>query len=206
MKTVIYLVVVMCLLTQTVIAQNDTSAVSIARESLTNFKKSINRENYKQFNFSSFEEGQNSTLGEEVTSQYIRLDELKSFKEGNSSDQLIKSSGRKIVALNNSNQEVVGSIELEKTKGKWTMKSIGKSTVISDYIRYTRQGSGGGWVLLRVPALNRNFAAHKVQNQWTVTLLGNVPLGDIRPGIEESFNKVILELQKEASTYNGLPW
>ncbi|HTJ48116.1 MAG TPA: hypothetical protein VL443_01585 [Cyclobacteriaceae bacterium] len=206
MKTVIYLIVMVCLISQAAIAQNDTSAVSVARESLTNFKKSISRENYKQFNFSSFEEGQNSTLGEEVTNQYIRLDELKSFKEGNSPDQLIKSTGRKIVALNNSNQDVVGSVELEKTKGKWTMKSIGRSTVISDYVRFTRQGSGGGWVLLRVLALNRNFAAHKVQNQWMVTLLGNVPLGDIRPGVEESLTKVMPELQKEANTYNGLPW
>lgn len=204
MKTLITFVVC-CLVALTTLAQNDTSMVSVARRSLDNFKKGVNADNFKMFKFSSLEEIQNASVGPEVSNSYIRLDELKAYREGDAT-RLVKSSQKRILILNNSNQQPIGSIEMEKVKNNWEMKSIGKLDVVEEFIGQTRQTQNERWTLIRVLALNRNFAARRVQNDLLVTLLGDAPLGEIQPRVEVPFTRVLPELQREANAYNGLPW
>ena len=204
MKTLIAFVA-SCLISMTILAQQDTSMVSVARRSLDNFKKGVNADNFRQFKFSTLEEAQGATVGPEITNSFIRLDELKAFRDGDAT-RLVKPSGKRILILNNADQQPVGSIEMEKVKKNWEMKSIGRSDVIRDFISQTRQSPNERWTLIRVLALNRNFAARRVNNDLMVTLLGETTLGEVQPRVEVPFTRVLPELQREANAYNGLPW
>src|ERR1700741_4359065 len=101
------LILVCCLVSMTTLAQSDTSMVSVARKSLDNFKKGVNADNFKQFNFSTLGEIQNATVGPEIVNSFIRLDELKAHKEGDAT-RLLKPSAKRILVLNNANQQAIG--------------------------------------------------------------------------------------------------
>lgn len=197
-------VLLIIVLAHHVIAQ-DNSALQAAQGALDNFKKAVNRENFKALNFSSYDESQNMSVGNEVKSFNIRLDDLRNYKEGSPTDQLLKLPERKIFILISA-QAPIGSVELEPGGKKWILKSIGKQSVIKSFAEYAGQATEKQMVLIRVMALNRNFAGRLDQGRWIVVLLGGSPLGDMKPNQELDLQRVLPLLQVEANQYNGLPW
>lgn len=180
---------------------------SIASQGLRNFQKAINQDNYKLFGLKSPDEAANMRLGRSAIPVYlVRLDSLKKFQGGDGKDLLVNIN--QIFYPVYSGDNIVSSITLGLNRKKWTVESFSDRGIIQNYMNALKNLNTTPTqktYLIKIPSLNIFLLAAE-DSIINVELLGNQPIGELRPGAITTLHDALLKIRPIANNYNGLPW
>lgn len=186
-------------------AQNMPSD-SIALRTLRSFQKTINQDNYQLFGLKSSAEVANMRLGTSPIDVYmIRLDSLRKFQDGDGRNLLVNTS--QIIYPVYSGDNLVSSIKLVNDQRKWSVESFGGREIVQYYqeaLKKVNASARSKTYLIRIPSLNIFlFAAEG--DTMNVELLGDHPIGELRPNVVTTLHDALAKIKPVANTYNGLP-
>jgi hypothetical protein len=185
----------------------DPELQTAIRKASSDLAQLVNESNFKSIGLDSPDEAKSLTPGKPVQYKMIGLEDLRKY-QGGSPSAIIKNLEKASVPLYNNRQRVALVADFDKGRKGWALSSFGSLSVPKNYEEVMRKHElkPDETFILTIPALNANFLATQRNQQTEVVLLGDQPIGDLRPGVKMKAEEALRQLVPVANQYNGLPW
>lgn len=177
-------------------------AQSAATQSLAVFRQLVNKDNYKDLGFESPEEAATATLGDPIPIAFVRLDQLRDYKQESDPSTLLTSSGQTNYPVLAGGQ-VRSSVVVEQVNNRWKTASLGNG-VLAKAIAAVRKPSaaaaGSNQTLVYVGSLGLYFVGERVDNKWMLMPLSASPELDLKAGAAVPAEQLFTRLAIAART------
>ena len=178
-------------------------AQSAANASLALFRQLVNNQNFRDLGFESPDEVASATLGESVPVVFVRLDQLREYREGTDLNNLLSQSTQRTFPVLAKDQ-VRSSIVVEQVNGRWKMGTLGNGA-LAKQIAAARQGQAPGRTnqqsLVHFGALGLYFLGERGDNnKWTLKALAANPDLNLAAGSALPAEEVFARLSGIAKT------
>lgn len=171
-----------------------------AQRELDTLRK-LAREKPQSFGFESPQELSEAAVGDPLAVFLVPLDKLRQFRASDPVDPLLIYA-QQIRFTVSVKQEARSSIVVEKVKGNWVANSFGEADLAKHIAKARGEAEG---FLVRVPALNLYFVAHRTQGQLQFTPVYDVPDLDLKSDHTLPAAEALQLVVPAALRYNGLP-
>ena len=172
-------------------------AQSAANASLVVFRKLVTNQNYRDLGFESADEPGSSTLGTPLPVVFVRLDQLREYREGTDLNTVLGQSNQTNFPVMVRDQ-VRSSVVVEQVDGKWKMGTLGNGALAKQIaaVRPGQAAPGGSTqqALVHVGALGFYFLGERVDNKWTLKSLSDNPDLDMAAGRAVPAEQVFMRL------------
>ncbi len=181
-----------------------------ADSSLIRLHEIVTIENYSMLGFKTFDEARLSSLGIPLQEYFVRLDQLRDYKEGTLPDSLLKVTNIFIypVMVNN---EVRSSVELLRHDKSWEVSSFGSPKYIQliaderNNLIKLKSLKATDVIIVDIPSLNLNFLGYYRKKELMLVPVTNYPQLDLVQGKPVPARELFLILAPLAQKHNGLP-
>lgn len=155
--------------------QTFADAQSAATQSLAEFRKLVNDQNYRDLGFESPDEIASATLGAPLQILFVRLDRLREYREGTDVSTLFSQASEMNFPVM-ANEQVRSSVVVQQVNGKWETGTLGNGALAKLIAAAQKSRTGAEGVsqqaLVHVGALGIYFLGERSNdNKWTLTPL-----------------------------------
>jgi len=172
-------------------------AQSAATASLAVFRKLVNNQNYRDLGFESVEEAASATLGTPIPVVFVRLDQLREYREGTDLNSILSQSNQMNFPVMVRDQ-VRSSVVVDQADGKWKIGTLGNGALAKQLaaLRPGQPAPGGSTqqALVHFGALAIYFLGERTDNKWMLKSLSDNPDLNLGAGkavpAEEVFTRV----------------
>lgn len=154
--------------------------------------------------FFSAQEAASATLGTPRAVMNLRLDQLRTFRPGDSVEALLSATSPQVLYPVLVGERVRSSITVTRDGDQWSAGSFGLSPLGKLWVQSGGASFGGAYVV-HVPALSVFFAASGRGQDMTLTPLEDYPMYGLKKGATLSAEQALLPLVDAAQRHNGLP-
>jgi hypothetical protein len=176
-----------------------------AEAALKQFAKLVNKDNFKSLGFESVDEAKKAELGVPLPVLFVRLDELKAYKEKGDAYKLMHPIPRVIYAVK-VKDEVRSGLEVQKRDGKWETSSFGIAGPARLYAqalkKHIEKDKPKAFFIIRIPALNHVYLGYQTDKGPKLVHVRKQAEQkekiEARPAAE-----ILAELVKEAKEHDG---
>ena len=172
-------------------------AQSAATASLAAFRKLVNNQNYRDLGFESAEEVGSSTLGTPLPVVFVRLDQLREYREGTDLNDILGQSNQINFPVLAQDQ-VRSSVVVEQVNGRWKMGTLGNGALAKQVAALrggqTVAGSSTQQALVHFGALGIYLLGERTDNKWTLKSLTDNPDLNLAAGRAAPAEEVFMRL------------
>ena len=177
-------------------AETFVDAQSAANASLAVFRQLVNNQNFRDLGFESPDEVASATLGQSVPVVFVRLDQLREYREGTDLNSILTQSTQQNFPVL-AKEQVRSSVVVEQVNGRWKMGTLGNGA-LAKQIAAVRQGqapgAGNQQALVHFGALGIYFLAERSDNKWTLKPLAPNPELNLAAGSALPAEEVFMRL------------
>jgi len=177
-----------------------------AEAALGTLRKLVTENTARRMGFETPDQAREARIGASVADYMIGLEPLRAYKEGQNPEGLIQPTGAMYYLV-----DVAGatrcSITVARDDKGWRAVSYG-SPLLSRALAKARAGVEGDPAesfMVRIPALNLTFLAHRRGARLMLTAVQTAGLYGIREGSTAPAEEILARLQPEAARHDGLP-
>jgi hypothetical protein len=175
-----------------------------AQEGLTQLRQLAAEGSALMLGFFSAQEAALATLGTPRAVMNLRLDQLRTFRAGDSVEGLLSATSPQVLYPVLVGERVRSSITVTRDAEQWSAGSFGLSPLAKLWVQSGGVSFGGAYVV-HVPALSVFFAASGSGRDLTLTPLEDYPLYGLKKGTPLPAEQALLPLVEAAQRHNGLP-
>ncbi len=148
-----------------------------------------------------------ASAGETIQHYQVGLNDLQQYTEESTAQELIREIDRVSVPLVGASNEMISTIDLDKSSGDWVVAELGMSDFHASFyeMALSLEGPQTGKRLIRIPSLNLNFIGVDQDGILNMALLDNQQLDGIPRGQLMPAHEVFLLLVPLARDHDGLP-
>ena len=177
-------------------AETFADAQSAANASLALFRQLVNNQNFRDLGFESQDEVASATLGQPVPVVFVRLDQLREYREGTDLNNILSQSTQQNFPVLAKDQ-VRSSVVVEQVNGRWKVGTLGNGA-LAKQIAAVRQGqapgAGNQQALVHFGALGLYFLGERAENKWTLKPLAPIPDLNLAAGSALPAEEVFMRL------------
>lgn len=175
-----------------------------ASDALGVLQKLVTQQNFKSMGFDSLDEVKAAQLGQPLPVSVIGLDKLKNPPAGAEANSLLAQSPEIIYPVTVGNV-VRSSVTIIHKPDGYAPASFGNAEIVKALSRQRKAEGGQIEFVLRVPAFNMYFLAHRIENQVIAVPIVDDPRLNLKVGEQVPLSRLLEGLQVLAKEYNGLP-
>ena len=172
-------------------------AQSAATASLAVFRKLVNDQNYRELGFESADEAGNATLGTPLPVVFVRLDQLREYREGADLNNILGQSNQLNFPVM-ARDQVRSSVVVEQLNGRWKMGALGNGALAKQLaaLRPSQTASGDSTqqALVHFGALGIYFLGERSDNKWMLKSLNDHPDLNLAAGKAAPAEEVFMRL------------